>query len=373
MDVLRFITDATRGDLDSAISIRNGIGAIRRHSAKGRPYDVELGFRLEGRNAAVQYSVVLGSGPAGRYRVKREYGFVQESTTSPRRQFEIRAGNLTEPKASSVADQSQFQPLWADFRSIDDTSINFRDLALISSPPTLPRTPQERSKLQEASRERSALARFTTSMSFYRLFPDTIRIPRRPGNPHRLNEQGGNLASVLRDMEKRHSTNLRHIEEALFRVVPDMSDLHVSQSGGYYVVKVKHGGPNGSGAWFDLTQESDGSLRLLGLLTAIYQDDSPSLMGIEEPELTIHPGALAAVSDHLQEASERSQVLVTTHSPDLIDRLPIGYLRAVEMRDGNTVVNEVSEPQRQAVSEGLFSPGELHRMEGLEPASTEQG
>ena len=198
MDVLRFITDATRGDLDSAISIRNGIGAIRRHSAKGRPYDVELGFRLEGRNAAVQYSVVLGSGPAGRYRVKREYGFVQESTTSPRRQFEIRAGNLTEPKASSVADQSQFQPLWADFRSIDDTSINFRDLALISSPPTLPRTPQERSKLQEASRERSALARFTTSMSFYRLFPDTIRIPRRPGNPHRLNEQGGNLDSLVK-------------------------------------------------------------------------------------------------------------------------------------------------------------------------------
>ena len=72
-------------------------------------------------------------------------------------------------------------------------------------------------------------------------------------------------------------------------------------------------------------------MRLLGLLTALYQERPPSLIGIEEPELTIHPGAQAVLADVMVEATLRTQVLVTTHSPDLIDRLPIESLRAVQI------------------------------------------
>jgi len=104
---------------------------------------------------------------------------------------------------------------------------------------------------------------------------------------------------------------------------------------------------------------------MLAILTALYQDPSRSLLTIEEPELTIHPGALGVLRDVLQEASLRSQVVITTHSPDLISGFPAGVLRAVEKANGVTQVGPVSDAQREAIEEMLFFPGELMRMEGL--------
>jgi predicted ATPase len=123
------------------------------------------------------------------------------------------------------------------------------------------------------------------------------------------------------------------------------------------------------GIWLDASQESDGTLRTLGLLVALYQDPTPPFVTIEEPELTIHPGALSVLADVIMETSLRSSVLVTTHSPELLDRLPIDCIRSVDAEDGATRVGAVAEHQKTAVAKGLFSPGELHRMEGLQPTS----
>ena len=101
------------------------------------------------------------------------------------------------------------------------------------------------------------------------------------------------------------------------------------------------------------------------MLTALYQDPPKSLLSVEEPELTIHPGALGVLSDILLEASRRTQLLLTTHSPDLISRLPVKSLRAVEKVDGVTLINEIDETQRKAIEQRLFSAGDLLRLEGL--------
>jgi hypothetical protein len=55
----------------------------------------------------------------------------------------------------------------------------------------------------------------------------------------------------------------------------------------------------------------------------------------------------------------------------LLDRLPIDCIRSVDAEDGATRVGVVAEHQKAAVAEGLFSAGELHRMEGLQPAFSE--
>ena len=137
--------------------------------------------------------------------------------------------------------------------------------------------------------------------------------------------------------------------------------------GGHLVLKFGHSNiAANKEVWLDAAQESDGTLRMLALLTAIYQRRRPSLLGIEEPELAIHPGVLAALADTLEEASLRTQIVITTHSPDLIDRFPIGCIRAVEFVDGETKVGEVSKRQASAVRKRLFTLGELHSMEGLE-------
>ena len=80
----------------------------------------------------------------------------------------------------------------------------------------------------------------------------------------------------------------------------------------------------------------------------------------------MHPGALAVLADLLNEASRRSQVIVTTHSPDFIDFLTdyraVESLRIVEMDSGATTVRQVGDNQIKAVKKHLFSPGELYRM-----------
>ena len=69
---------------------------------------------------------------------------------------------------------------------------------------------------------------------------------------------------------------------------------------------------------------SGGTLRVLGLLTAVFQRPAPSLIVIEEPEASMHPAAFGAILDLLQHADQVMQVIVTTHSPDLLDAKWIG-------------------------------------------------
>ena len=71
------------------------------------------------------------------------------------------------------------------------------------------------------------------------------------------------------------------------------------------------------------------------------------------------------LADVITEAGSRMQLLLTTHSPDLISRLPVKSLRAVEKLDGVTIINEIDETQRKVIEKRLFSAGDLLRLEGL--------
>jgi len=114
---------------------------------------------------------------------------------------------------------------------------------------------------------------------------------------------------------------------------------------------------------------SDGTLHALGILLAAYQENPPTLIAFEEPEARVHPGAAAVLAEALQEAGLRTQVLLTTHSPDLITRFDVDALRAVERTaSGATVIAPIAESQREAIIHRLFTAGELHRIEGLRPS-----
>ena len=119
--------------------------------------------------------------------------------------------------------------------------------------------------------------------------------------------------------------------------------------------------PNGSIS----ASNSDGTIRLIAILAALYQSPPRTLVVIEEPERNIHPGALAVLADVIKEASTRMQVVITTHSPDLIDHFDPDAIRVVERVDGATVVGRMDATQRGVVRDKLFTTGELLRMEGL--------
>lgn len=92
-------------------------------------------------------------------------------------------------------------------------------------------------------------------------------------------------------------------------------------------------------------------------------------VGFEEPELTVHPGAIGVLFDHFREASGRGQVLLTTHSSELLDLLDIDEVRVVARHDGATVVSRVDEAQRTLVKKRLATTSELVWSEGLRGAT----
>ncbi len=116
---------------------------------------------------------------------------------------------------------------------------------------------------------------------------------------------------------------------------------------------------------------SDGTLRALASLTAIFQNvqdgDRPSLVAIEEPETALHPAAMRALVSAFDAATMRTQVLLTTHSPDLLDAEEIKpeNVRIVQMIDGQTMIGPIDEASVDIVRRNLDTLGGLERNDSL--------
>ena len=380
LDILRFVKDALRFDLEAAISIRHGFDSIRRRTTDSLSEEVEIGLSATvsgstnfGNTSRIDYGFILVPDPDRGYKVNLEY-----ATVYPRDQkdfdpvlFRIEDGRLTSPVSLSHYNDTRSR-LWQDddeTSAFDTGELWLRRVARPWTPGRSQDLPEDDGTFFTFARPVEILLRRIASMRFYHIFPNTIREPQRLGNPYPLDEDAGNLASVLRDFDRDPRNTIERLKKSLGRLVPGVSDVEITSAGGYLVVRLKHEAALGGG-WIDLSQESDGTIRLLGLLTALHQRRVLPLIGIEEPELTVHPGALTALADELKEKSRTSQLIVTTHSPDLIDRITnfrdVDSLRVVELIEGVTEVNLVSGAQRESVMKHLFSPGELHRQGELE-------
>jgi len=127
-------------------------------------------------------------------------------------------------------------------------------------------------------------------------------------------EDGGNLAMMLH--ERNLQTGLNRINESLKRFFDLFSEVIPSVRDGIAQFYVRE--PSGLFAAMSL---SDGTLQLLCLLMVLLDPDPPSLICIEEPEAGLHPDAIRMIAELLVEASTRTQVIVTTHSPTLVDAL----------------------------------------------------
>jgi predicted ATPase len=112
---------------------------------------------------------------------------------------------------------------------------------------------------------------------------------------------------------------------------------------------------------FDLSQESEGFRRFFAHLLALYQTPSKQTLIFEEPEKGIHPGALAALADEFKACpiADRGQVILTTHSPDLLNHFAPEALRVVQIESYLTRIGPVDPDQVEAIREQLLRPGEL--------------
>jgi predicted ATPase len=335
VDALRFVRDAIVSGLDTAISHRRGIRAIRRWSPR-RPVDVtiKLEFLFPDGTQTI-YGFELGSEKGGEYRIKAEF-FQTIQSNGTEDGFEVREGNIVRfPKALELPTPPEPQPVRFLLFPFLGTAV-----------------------AQQAWN-------FLRSIGFYHPLPNAIRTSAYMPVivPPPLLEHGENLPFVLRTLQQHHPDTFQQISEYLRLLVPGLKSLAPSKSGD--MLEVKHGDENETFAELEFWQESDGTLRLLALLTAMYQQPPLYMLVIEEPELTVHPEALAVLVDLLIERSAYQQVLITTHSPDLLNCLPAETLRIVELEGGTTKIGPLSEEQKAVVEAKYFKMGDLLRLEGL--------
>ena len=108
----------------------------------------------------------------------------------------------------------------------------------------------------------------------------------------------------------------RTLLAALRKLYHGIDDYYVQVEAGSVQVFLKEGN-----LLIPATRLSDGTLRYLCLLAILCNPNLPALVCLEEPELGLHPDILPGLADLLREASERCQLIVTTHSDTLVDAL----------------------------------------------------
>jgi predicted ATPase len=206
-----------------------------------------------------------------------------------------------------------------------------------------------------------------TSFRSYSIHPESLRALQDPDDDKFLQMDGSNAVNILKNLQSEDKSLFQVVLQTLAQLVPSIKNIRPKRRGSQWTIAFEEEFFGQQPVEFESNSMSDGTLRILAMLLAIYQPDPPALIGIEDPEAAIHPGAAAVLVDAFNEAALRNQILITTHSPDLLTRFEVNSVRAVDRVEGVTRVNVISEAQRDAVQERLFTLGELHRIEGLQP------
>jgi len=221
----------------------------------------------------------------------------------------------------------------------------------------------------------SPILRVLAGMRVYSIQPAKLREMQDPDSGQSLRWDGSNTASVLQEIVRQSTDDLQRIEEFLTTIVPNTTHVQPVKHGNKLSLEFTQEWGAKNPIKFESFSMSDGTLRALGLLTAVFQHPTPSLIAVEEPEATMHPGALGAIMDLLRHSSRSTQLVVTTHSPDILDAewLEDQNLRIVQWQEGATRLTPLSGSARNALRNHLQTAGELLRANALsgQPISSE--
>lgn len=162
---------------------------------------------------------------------------------------------------------------------------------------------------------------------FFKIIPDEARRTHtyRPDSARWgwLGKDGRYLSNVLYYLSTENPTDFEYIREEMHEIL-EISSLDtrmeklIDKSSYRVHVEVEES-PFAGLRPFSLDDLSDGTVGILALLTILSVTDPPPLICIEEPERSIHPGMLRRLAHYLQDAADRTQLIITTHSAGLLD------------------------------------------------------
>lgn len=322
LDAFRFLRDIALpgGGLQRACQGRGGVSKIRSLAARQHP-EVVVAAELANSRAHWRYEVA----------------FTQDNNRNPRLTREIvhKDGQVLLRRPDSADEQD---------------------------PLRLSQTALEQITANQPFRE---IARFFESISYLHLVPQIIR------NPASLSENGGELdpygrhflERVAKTPEKTRHARLRKIRNALVIAVPQLRELRLEKDvrGVPHLIGVyEHWRPRAGKQ--NEEQFSDGTLRLLGLLWALQEGEGPLLL--EEPELSLHTAVVRRIAGlvYRMQKGRKRQVLISTHSADLLSDPGIGgdeVLMLVPDVEGSRVIRAASDTEVTALLEAGMSVADV--------------
>ena len=348
LDALRFVADSLRFSLEHAFRDRGGINEVRRRSG-GRP--TSFGIRVEFSLAESRghFAFAVGAERRGEYCILHEECRVAKRDGDDSHFYHVKEGEVVQstlsPPPVAVADRLYLVTVsGADaFRSVYDA---------------------------------------LSGTGFYNLNPEAIRDLQPPGPGNLLKRDGSNVASVLSNLAAHSPDFKQRLNDYLGAAVPGIAWVDRWPVGNKETIEFRQEVRGSRHPWrFLASNMSDGTLRVLGVLVAIFQGvgnggSRRRLVGIEEPEAALHPAAAGVLFDALQDAAEHAQILVTSHSPDLLDNhdIPDESILAVVADYGETSfgprktkIGSIDHAGRSVLRDRLFTAGELLRMDQLRP------
>ncbi len=296
-DVFAFLAECFTDGLRRAWNKRGGLKELRTRGSDG-PIEFELKYREEPGTPIITYHLSINEDGEGPFVETEWLQWRRGSRGKP-----VRFLNFREGRGTIIAGET---PHEADKRineHFDDPSV-----LAVSMLGQLARHPRV-----------SALRRFITDWHLSYLSKNATRMATNDTPQKRLSQIGDNLPNVIQYLHERHPERLEKIISSLSNQVPRLEKVDTElMMDGRRLLKIKD-------APFEQPVlakfASDGTLKLLSYLTLFHNPQPPQLIGIEEPENYLHPRLLTGLVGEFLEALMFSQLIITTHSPRLVNEL----------------------------------------------------
>ncbi|MDE0398636.1 MAG: AAA family ATPase [Candidatus Poribacteria bacterium] len=319
-DVFAFLSECFTVRLGSAWNKRGGLKELRTRGCDG-PIEFELKYREKPKSPIITYHLSIDEGTKGPV-VETEWLQWRRGSRGRHTRFldfhrgvgSVIAGETPDKENEQINEQ------------LDDPSALAANMF-----GQLARHPRV-----------SAFRRFITDWHLSNLSTDATRQATNDGPQKRLSTTGDNLPNVIQYLQERYPERLEKIISILSNRVPRLEKVDTElMMSGRRQLKIKD-------APFDqpilAKFASDGTLKLLSYLTLFHDRQPPQLIGIEEPENYLHPRLLTDLVGECLEVSMFSQLIITTHSPRLVNELSAEEVWVLyRNEEGFTVCKRASE------------------------------
>jgi predicted ATPase len=308
-DVFNFLSECFQFGLRHAWDRRGRAKELRTRGQAG-PIVIELKYRETPRLPLITYHLAIDEGPRGPFVAEEWLQWKRGAHGRPFRFLDYRKGEgrATSGEMPDEQDKRVETPL----RSADVLAVN--TLGQFAGHPRV-----------------AALREFITDWYVSYLSTDDARAQPEAGPEERLSKTGDNLPNVVQFLKERHPERLNDIFATLRRRVPRLEKVMADvMPDGRLLLQIKD-------APFEQPVlarfASDGTLKMLAYLVVLNDPDPPQFIGIEEPENYLHPRLLPELAEECRAATDRSQILATTHSPFFLNSLRPEEVRVLYRND----------------------------------------